>query len=99
MNNTGIFNHLKQAKDPTIIRELNRYIKFCAKMAEAQATVQFLKGCIIRSEYPKQYPKILKRNHIKLTKASLQRQALNQIDIFNSQLDIFKDNVMRTEHG
>ena len=52
---TRIFNHLKQAKDSAVIRELNRYIKFCAKMAEAQATVQFLKGCIIESEYPKQY--------------------------------------------
>ena len=50
MTNVGLFNRLKQAKDPTVIRGLNQYVKFCAKMAEAQANIQFLDGCIDNCE-------------------------------------------------
>ena len=43
---SGIFNRLKQAKDPCVIRILNQYIKFPAKMAVAQTHIQFLDKCI-----------------------------------------------------
>ena len=46
MTKPGIFNRLMQAKDPCVIRILNQYIKFRAKMAVAQTHIQFLDKCI-----------------------------------------------------
>ena len=77
---SGIFSKLKQAKDPCLLRELNKYMKFRSQLAVAITHVRFLDDCINQCVFPKRYWTILRRNHVKITKCSLKRQAYNERD-------------------
>ena len=78
MISAGVFAQLKQSKDPSVIKELNKYIKFRTKLAEAKMRLDFLNDCITKSEFPKYFWKILRRNHIKPTFSTLKRHTRNE---------------------
>ncbi|KAA3677536.1 uncharacterized protein DEA37_0006102, partial [Paragonimus westermani] len=86
MTKPGIFTVLKQTKDPIVLKELNKYIKFSTQPTEANVAIGFLEQCIDRSEFPKQYWTILRRNRINITRTSLQRLALNEKDTWLSRV-------------
>ncbi|CAH8493014.1 unnamed protein product [Dicrocoelium dendriticum] len=87
MSSQGLFSQLKQTKDPTVLRQLNQYVRFNTRLAVAKATVQFLDECLLRSEYPKHFWKILRRNGVKPTSTALKRHTLNKRDTVVSRID------------
>jgi hypothetical protein len=80
MTPTGIFGHLKQSKDPCVLRELQKYLRCSAKLAELRTRVRFLYQCIERKQFPKHYWKSLRRNRINPTATALTRHAKNESD-------------------
>ena len=78
MISAGVFAQLKQSKYPSVIMELNKYIKFPTKLAEAKMRLDFLNDCITKNKFLKYFWKILRRNHIKPTFSTLKRHARNE---------------------
>lgn len=73
---------MKQAKDPGVLKDLNKYIKFRTQMAVVMVNVGFLNDFITRQKVPS----ILHRDRIKVTSRALMRQALKELDSWNSQI-------------
>ena len=73
MTVTGIFRYLKRGKDPDVLRELNRFMRFSTKLACANTEFFFLEDCLTNHHYPTSYLKILRRNRINITDQSLAR--------------------------
>ena len=59
-------------------------MKFRTKLALAQA---FLDDCVTNIVYPRHFLRILRRNHVRVTKSSLRRHALNERDIERHQIE------------
>ncbi|VDP88379.1 unnamed protein product [Echinostoma caproni] len=91
MSSVGPFKHLKQAKDPIVLKERNVYIKFSTKLALANTRIHFLDFCVDKSNYPKQYWIILRRNRIQISKIALRRQAFNEGDYVGKVATILTD--------
>ena len=87
MNSVGIIQRLKNSKDPPVFKGLNQYIKFRTKLVLAQAYVTFLDDCVTNSVYPRHFLRILHRNHVRVTKNSLRRHALNERDTERHQIE------------
>ncbi|VDP88586.1 unnamed protein product [Echinostoma caproni] len=86
MCSVGLFRQLKQAKDPIVLRGLNKYVKFRTKLALSEARIQFIDECVTKSEFPKQYWTLLRRNRVNITSATLRRLDLNERDTLCNHL-------------
>ena len=82
----GIFHELKQCKEPQALSNLNKYLKFNARLAEAKTLCRFVNQCIERCEFPRNYFKSLLRTHIRPTARTLRRHARNILDETQSNI-------------
>ena len=80
MSSVGIFERLKHSKDPCVLVELRKFLRYSAKLAEANTRCQFLNQCIERNQFPRHYWKALRRNRINPTALALGRHASNERD-------------------
>ena len=48
----GIFYVLKHSEHPVALKELNEFLKYSAKLSEANANVEFIKQCTEINRYP-----------------------------------------------
>ena len=93
----GNFQLLRQSKHPVALKVLNQYLKFCARLVEANVTVIFLKECIELNRYPKHYSKSLRRNHVYPTIKTLKRQTLNHIDTLHTTINNLEFNIAQRQ--
>ncbi|CAH8432023.1 unnamed protein product [Dicrocoelium dendriticum] len=93
----GILLELKHSKCAQTRKELNRYIKFCVRFAETEASIEFHRLCIETRDYPKSFWKALRRQHIRPSAATLKRHALNLIESDKTRLEETKRLVAQTE--
>ncbi|VDP75243.1 unnamed protein product [Echinostoma caproni] len=93
MCSVGLFRQLKQVKDPIVFRGINKYIKFRTKLALLEARIKFIDECVTKSEFPKQYWTLLRRNRVNMTSAILRRLALNERDTCNHIVDLERNYV------
>ncbi|VDP92129.1 unnamed protein product [Echinostoma caproni] len=96
MCSLGLMKRLKQSKDPSVLREFNSYLKFRAKLAMANARIQFLDEFISNLEYPKQYRTVLRRNCVNITNMFLGHQALNQRNTLSIRLLEMERNFLKS---
>ncbi|BHF61359.1 hypothetical protein SprV_0100433300 [Sparganum proliferum] len=89
----GIFAELRQSKDPSVLKELNGFLKFDTRLAEAHVTAKFLSGCIDSGEYPKHYWKTLRRNHIAATSTALRRHAESHLETVTAGIEELQRNL------
>ena len=87
MISDGIMQTLKNSKDPPVLKGLNKYIKFSTKLKLAKVYVNFLDECVNESVYPHRFVRTLHRNHVRVTKNSLRRHALNEKDTIQHQIE------------
>ena len=80
MSSVGIFERLKQSKDPCVLQELRKFLRYSTKLAEANTRCQFLIHCIEQNQFPRYYWKILRRSRINPTATALSRHANNERD-------------------
>ena len=80
MSSTGIFERLKQSKDPCVLQELRKFLRYSTKLAEANTRRQFLIHCVEQNQFPRYYWKILRRSRINPTASALSRHANNESD-------------------
>ena len=93
----GIFQLLRQTKHPVALKVLNQYLKFCARLVEANVTVTFLKKCIELNRYPKHYSESLRRNHVYPTIKTLKRQTINLIDTLHTTINNLEFNIAQRQ--
>ena len=86
----GIFGRIRERKDPDLLKNLNRYLSFCTRLAEKDATIQFFEGCITRDVYPCHFWKQLRRSHIRPDSVTLKRHARNYVDTLKSESAEFR---------
>ena len=89
----GIIYELKSRNDKLTMKELNEFLRFSVRLAEAKMKHDFLRTCIDKNEFPKFYWKILRRNHIHPTSKTLKRHTLNLIDASSARLCELERNV------
>ncbi|CAH8572715.1 unnamed protein product [Dicrocoelium dendriticum] len=82
----GILHDIKRCKCPQTLKELNQYIKFSVRFAETETFIEFHRQCVEKCTYPKAFSKALRRHHIRPTRSSLKRHALNIIESAKSKL-------------
>ena len=80
MTSVGIIQRLKQSKDPCVLKQLQKYLRFSAKLAEARTKLRFLERCMGDKQFPKHFWKILRRNRINPSANALMRHTLNECD-------------------
>ena len=81
----GIFSRIRERKDPTLLRKLNRYLNFCARLAEKDASIQFFEDCIVRNIYPKMFYRQLRRSRIRPDSVTMKRHTCNYLDTLRSE--------------
>ncbi|CAH8586016.1 unnamed protein product [Dicrocoelium dendriticum] len=89
----GIFKLLKSSKPPLVVKELNQFLKFTTKLAEAKCCVQFFNDCVEHNEYPTRFWKQLRRDRIYPNSKTLRRHALNQRDTVQSKIAEYERNL------
>ncbi|CAI2738933.1 unnamed protein product [Dicrocoelium dendriticum] len=94
----GIFHLLKSSKPPSVVRELNQFLKFSTRLAEAKTCVQFFDDCIEGNEYPSRFWKQLRRSRIYPNAKTLRRHTLNQRDTVQCRIPEFERNMAQRQH-
>uniref|UniRef100_A0A183A907 RNA-dependent RNA polymerase n=1 Tax=Echinostoma caproni TaxID=27848 RepID=A0A183A907_9TREM len=94
-----VSNLCVSTKEPWLVKELNRYLKFTAHLAEASETARFFEECIQSNTYPKEYWKVLRGHHIDVNWRSLKRHSLNQLDTYRTQITQFEKNAAQMEYA
>ncbi|BHF79088.1 hypothetical protein SprV_0602220500 [Sparganum proliferum] len=89
----GILAELRQSKDPSVLKELNEFLKFDTRLAEATVTRKFISGCIDRGEYPRYYWKTLRRSRISPTSTTLRRHAESHLETGSTGIDELQRNL------
>ena len=79
------------------LKELNEFLKYSAKLSEANANVEFIKQCMEINRYPKHYWKSLRRSNIRPNAITLKRHALNSIDSLNSGITVLQQNAYQRQ--
>jgi midasin (ATPase involved in ribosome maturation) len=93
----GIFNQLKRLKSPSVVKELNQFLKFSTRLREAGTVVEFIEDCVKSNAYPTLYWKHLRRNRIYPNSKTLRRHALNQCDTVRSKMEEFSLNISQRQ--
>ncbi|KAA3677925.1 uncharacterized protein DEA37_0007683 [Paragonimus westermani] len=83
----GLFESLKQSKDPTVLKQLNGYLKYSTKLELAKVHIRFLTECVTARQYPKYFWRVLRRNGIQPTGSTLKRHALNELETNSARID------------
>lgn len=89
----GIFQTLKSRGDPIASKVLNEFLKFNARLTEAETSLEFINDCIRTDRYPKTYWKSLRRNKIYPNSRTLKRQAINQTDSLKMYINNLERNL------
>ena len=81
----GIFGHIRERKDPILLKKLNRYLNFYTRLAEKDATIRFFENCIVENVYPRMFHKQLRRSRIKSDSVTLKRHTCSHLDTLRSE--------------
>ena len=73
-----VFDILKRCNLPVAPKDLNYYLIYSAKLAEANISTEFNRECIDLNRHPKFYSKSSPHNRIYAHSKTLKRYALNQ---------------------
>jgi hypothetical protein len=76
----GVFGIIRRREPRLVLRKLNAYLKFSARIAEAKESVSFINDCVQHGYYPKSYWKSIRSNRVRPNCKNLKRFALNQLD-------------------
>lgn len=79
--------------DPVALKELNKFLQFSARLAEANALLDFINQCVHLNQYPKSYWKSVRRSKIHPNSKSLKRHALSHVDSVTIQISDLDRNV------
>ncbi|KAA3676016.1 uncharacterized protein DEA37_0010896 [Paragonimus westermani] len=80
----GLLESLKQSKHPTVLKQLNGYLKYSTKLELAKVHIRFLTECVTARQYPKYF---WSRNDIQTTGSTLKRNALNELETNSARID------------
>lgn len=86
----GIFNRLRNRSQPVVLSDFNKYLRFNARLAEAKSYESFIFDCVEKNQYPTDFWKSIKRNHIRPNARTLKRHAQNV-------LETLRTNIVETE--
>ncbi|KAF8571343.1 hypothetical protein P879_00076 [Paragonimus westermani] len=73
--------------DPTVLEQLNGYLKYSTKLELAAVHIRFLTEGVTARQYPKYFWRVLRRNGIQPTESTLKRHALNELETNSARND------------
>lgn len=76
----GIFNKLERNAEPIVIKDLDRYLAFSMRLAEANICIEFTHDYIKRNSYLRDTCNSPRRHGIYPNSKTLRRHVLNECD-------------------
>ena len=95
----NVFAQIRKRENRLVLRQVNTYLNFSARIAEAKERISFINKCIESNQYPRQYWKAINRSRIRPNHRTLRRYALCQIDTLRLQVTELERNLSQRQHA